>query len=264
MPTQAVIFDMDGILIDSEPWWFQAEVAVFRAVGVPLTAEMCAETLGMRLDASVAHWYERYPWAAPTPGVVQEQLLDKACELIGAHGEPMAGVLTTLDLLKGAGMALGLASSSPMRLIEIVVDKLAIRDYFDVLCTAFDERLGKPDPAVYLTAARQLGVPPASRAASTAIVTGSSSHPATARRPRPVPPRPDQRNSARATLQSNRSSGRYPVAESRVFGDMRQVPVSSVKNYLASIPYASILFFRQPDTAPKPGLNSTDGGPRVA
>lgn len=162
MPTQAVIFDMDGILIDSEPWWFQAEVAVFRAVGVPLTAEMCEQTLGMRLDASVAHWYERYPWASPTPSVVQDQLLDKACELIGAHGEPMAGVLATLDLLKAAGMTLGLASSSPMRLIEIVVDKLAIRDYFEVLCTAFDEPYGKPDPAVYLTAARRLGVHPAS------------------------------------------------------------------------------------------------------
>ena len=161
MLTQAVVFDMDGVLIDSEPLWQQAELAVFRAVGVPLTAEMCEQTLGMRLDASVAHWHAQYPWVTPSTSIVEAQLLDEACELIGAHGEPLPGVYTTLDRLRTAGVTLGLASSSPMRLIEIVVDRLRIRDYFQVLCTASDEEHGKPDPAVYLTAARRLGVPPA-------------------------------------------------------------------------------------------------------
>ena len=162
MSTQAVIFDMDGILIDSEPLWQQAELAVFPRLGVPLTAAMCGETLGMRLDASVAHWYERYPWSGPSTEIVAAHLLDKVCELVGSQGVPLPGVYAALDRLQAAGMTLGLASSSPLRLIEIVVDRLQIRDRFQTICTAFDEAHGKPDPAVYLTAAQRLGVAPAS------------------------------------------------------------------------------------------------------
>ena len=67
---KAAIFDMDGLLIDSEPLWQEAEIAVFRSVGITLTEELCRETIGLRLDGVVRYWYERRPWQGTPPEVI--------------------------------------------------------------------------------------------------------------------------------------------------------------------------------------------------
>jgi beta-phosphoglucomutase-like phosphatase (HAD superfamily) len=59
---RAAIFDMDGVLIDSDPFWREAEIEVFRGVGVSLTEADCALTMGRRIDEVVDHWYARRPW----------------------------------------------------------------------------------------------------------------------------------------------------------------------------------------------------------
>ena len=67
---QAAIFDMDSLLIDSEPLWRQAERQVFGTVGITLTEEMCEQTMGLRTDEVVAHWYQQFRWSAcPSPYV---------------------------------------------------------------------------------------------------------------------------------------------------------------------------------------------------
>jgi mannitol-1-/sugar-/sorbitol-6-/2-deoxyglucose-6-phosphatase len=58
---QAVIFDMDGLLIDSEPLWVQSEISIFNDVGVPLTAKLAKQTMGMRADEVVNYWHHKYP-----------------------------------------------------------------------------------------------------------------------------------------------------------------------------------------------------------
>ena len=63
----AVIFDMDGLLIDSEPLWETAEMEAFPALGVPLTPELKKRTTGLRSAEIVQYWYDRYPWSAPSP-----------------------------------------------------------------------------------------------------------------------------------------------------------------------------------------------------
>jgi len=157
---EAVIFDMDGVLIDSEPLWRRAEREVFGNVGLALTKEMCMGTMGLRLDEVVAYWYERFPWTGKSPGQVEEEVLSEMYRLIADEGEPLAGVQETLDVVRGSGLALAIASSSPSGLIEAVVDKLEIRDYFSVMCSADEDALGKPDPAVYLRTAERLSVDP--------------------------------------------------------------------------------------------------------
>mgnify|MGYP001554087805 FL=1 len=67
---KAAIFDMDGLLIDSEPLWQEAEMAVFGTVGVELTRELCRETTGLRLDEVVRYWHERHPCPDEAPEIV--------------------------------------------------------------------------------------------------------------------------------------------------------------------------------------------------
>jgi len=157
---QAAIFDMDGVLIDSEPLWRRAEKKVFGSVGVTLTKEMCIGTMGLRLDEVVAYWYRRFPWTDKSPRQVEEEVLSTMHQLITDEGKPLRGVHATLEYLRGADLILAIASSSPYSLIEAVVDKLEIRYCFKVLCSADEDEFGKPDPAVYLRTADRLTIAP--------------------------------------------------------------------------------------------------------
>jgi len=154
----AVIFDMDGVLIDSEPLWHQAELTVFRPLGVPLEAPMCLQTTGLRYDEVVRYWHERFPWT-PDLEAVERQLIDVVEGLFLARGEPKHGVVAAIEFLRGRGLRLALASSSPYRLITAACEKLGLGDVFSVIHSAEEERLGKPHPGVYLSTAAKLGVP---------------------------------------------------------------------------------------------------------
>ncbi len=155
---EAIIFDMDGLLIDSEPLWWRAEMEVLQAVGVPLTEEMCWETMGTRVDEMVSHWYERFPWTGPSVDETAEAVLESVRHLILAEGQPMDGAVELVKQLNEQGRVLAVASSSPGSLIDAVLETLGLTGFFTALFTASDEVSGKPDPAVYLTAARGLKV----------------------------------------------------------------------------------------------------------
>ena len=151
---------MDGLLIDSEPLWREAEVDVFGSVGVPLTEEMCRQTTGLRHDEVVRYWHARYPWNEPGIDELTGQLLDAAQALVVERGILMAGAREAIGELHQHGLRLAIASSSPMSLIEAVVDKFELGEFFAVLHSAENEAAGKPDPAVYRTTMSLLGVAP--------------------------------------------------------------------------------------------------------
>lgn len=156
----ACIFDMDGLLIDSEPLWRRAEIAAMARVGVPLDDDLCKETMGLRLDEMVAYWRRRFPWNGVSDAVMGATILDGVMELIATEGAALPGVHELLGRLTRMGVPLGLASSSPLSLIEAVVQKLGLGGLFQVLGTAVEEQKGKPDPAVYLSTAARMGVAP--------------------------------------------------------------------------------------------------------
>lgn len=160
MAIEAVIFDMDGLLIDSEELWREAEAAAFRAVGVPMTAEDGRLTMGLRCDEVVEFWYERYPWAGPTRSEVEAAINRGVIDLVVERADALPGAVATVRVLEAAGYPLGLASSSDSDLIGAVVDKLGIRTSLRVLQSAEHEPYGKPHPAVYLAAANALGARP--------------------------------------------------------------------------------------------------------
>lgn len=154
------IFDMDGLLIDSEPLWRRAEVEVFASVGVHLTEAMCEATTGLRIDEVVAHWRARRPWEGETIEAVAARIVERMIALVGEVGEAMPGAHAAVDACARAGLALALASSSPDRLIDATLDRLDLADRFAVRRSAQHETHGKPHPAVFLRAAGELGLPP--------------------------------------------------------------------------------------------------------
>lgn len=156
---KAVIFDMDGVLIDSEPFWHIAEKEIFQRVGLHLTTEDCLKSMGRRIDGVVAYWYEQHPWGdTPTQAEISAAIVQTVIQLIKAQGQAMAGVKDALAFFRQQGLKLAIASSSHMALIETVVQHLGIESYFDLLYSAEYEPYGKPHPGVYITTANKLGV----------------------------------------------------------------------------------------------------------
>ncbi len=157
---KAVIFDMDGVLIDSEPLWRAAERQVFAEAGLDLTDADCELTMGMRTDEVIAYWFARSPWQGVSPDEVERRLIERMQILISTRGQPMSGLEHALDVVRNADLALALASSSSPILIETVLHTLGLTTTFEVVRSAIHESHGKPHPAVFLATARDLGFPP--------------------------------------------------------------------------------------------------------
>ncbi|GAB3316355.1 hexitol phosphatase HxpB [Larkinella ripae] len=157
---QAAIFDMDGLLVDSEPFWREVEIEVFRTVGLEMDDEMCKRTTGLPTDAVVRYWYEKQPWHNRSLDDVNADIIQGAYDAIGKHAGPMPGVPGILDLFQERGIPMAIASASPMHLIEVVIDRLNIRSYFKLWHSATLEKRNKPHPDVYLGTARKLGIDP--------------------------------------------------------------------------------------------------------
>ncbi|HEY5119371.1 MAG TPA: hexitol phosphatase HxpB [Anaerolineales bacterium] len=156
----AVIFDVDGVLIDSEPFWRESEIEIFARCGLRLTEEECMLTTGMRVQEVTRFWYARKPWKGPSTDELAGDILQGVIGRIRDRGVPMPGLYDTIRLFQTRHLRLALASSSAESLIDTVVDRLQIRAAFEAICSAENEARGKPYPDVYLTAAAKLGFAP--------------------------------------------------------------------------------------------------------
>jgi sugar-phosphatase len=157
----ASIFDMDGLLIDSEVLWHEAEIEILGGLGVPLSADGCRTTKGMFVDEVTRHWHGLYPWTnGPSPDEVAVTIVDRVIALVRSKGRLKPGALAAIELCARRGLLLALASSSQYRLIDAALEQFGLRDRFDLVHSAEDEEFGKPHPAVFITAAGKLGVAP--------------------------------------------------------------------------------------------------------
>ena len=156
----AVIFDMDGVLIDSEPLWKIAMEKVFSDLGCSLSKNDFQKTVGLRIDEVIAYWNKDQNLGITNEKRVEDDIINRMIDLVRDHPVPLIGVIETLTFLKSNQIKIGLATSSPNSLLEAVLDGLKIDQYFDVAHSAEFESFGKPHPAVYLEAAKKLNVNP--------------------------------------------------------------------------------------------------------
>lgn len=157
---KAVIFDMDGVIIDSEPFWKQAEKEVFTSLGVQVTDELAKITKRMTTTEVTRFWFEKYPWEKVPFEEVEQMVVCKVMALIKKEGCEIPGIQKLIAFLKKEKYRLALATNSPYNVIPVVLEKTGLEDTFDVIVSAEFELEGKPNPAVYLTASQKLNIEP--------------------------------------------------------------------------------------------------------
>jgi mannitol-1-/sugar-/sorbitol-6-/2-deoxyglucose-6-phosphatase len=165
-PVDAVILDLDGLLIDTEPVWRVAESAVFAGLGISLSERDLLDSTGQPMDVMIRGWRKRGPSdggrsCALTDAEVAGRITDQVIAHIVTEGQPMPGVTAMIARFERCRLPLAIASSSPLRLIDAVCDRFGLAG-IQVRCSGMDEVHAKPAPDVYLTAAQRLGVAPAS------------------------------------------------------------------------------------------------------
>lgn len=159
---QAFIFDMDGVIIDSEPLHFEVDIQVMKDFGAAITQEQLEKYVGMTNPEMWKLIREEYQLQRTVSEIIDYQISNKIKILTAREMEPIDGIRELLADLKASGIPVGIASSSPPVFIQAVLDKFGLLDAFNCIVSGEEVDRGKPAPDVYLKAAELLGAEPAS------------------------------------------------------------------------------------------------------
>jgi len=155
----AVIFDMDGVIVDSEPIHIEAEKQTLLKYGVKITTEELRTYTGTTAEFEFNDLIRKYKLntTAKTLFDVKEDIMFR---LLEERTEPTKGVIDLIKSLKQQGFKLGIATSGHRKLAHYYADKLGIASFFDAIVCAEDITHSKPDPEIFLKTAQRLGVEP--------------------------------------------------------------------------------------------------------
>lgn len=161
MKTTTAIFDMDGLLINSEPLWYEAAQECLMKFGMTIGEEQYVETTGLRTKEFLQHWFGVFEIDQAHIPSAEKEITDLVIAKVMDGGAMMEGVAETMELVKQSSLKVGLASSSPLALIKAVLDRINMQEYFSAICSAEFLPFGKPNPQVFINCAIELDSHPA-------------------------------------------------------------------------------------------------------
>lgn len=153
---------MDGLLIDSEPLWYEAAQESLKQFNVHIEEEAYNTTTGLRTPEFLQHWFKVFNIDARYLSDTETDILNRVTEKIITKGEMMDGVEDAIKIFSDAGFKIGLASSSPFSVINAVLEKTQLKNCFKVVSSAEHLAYGKPHPQVFLDCAQALKSEPTS------------------------------------------------------------------------------------------------------
>ncbi|HOA79917.1 MAG TPA: HAD family phosphatase [Defluviitaleaceae bacterium] len=157
---EAFIFDMDGVIIDSQPIHFEVEWSALRSFGINEEKEYLEKYAGMTDYEMWELIKKEYTINEPTEKILEQQIKDKVKVVRELDIQPIEGIKELIKNLSDKHIPIAVASSSPRALIEEILNKFAIYDYFDVVISGEEVNKGKPAPDIYLKAAKLMKVNP--------------------------------------------------------------------------------------------------------
>lgn len=157
---KAVIFDMDGLLIDSEPFWRSSHIAALAEHKVSITEDDVRQMAGRRTDEVVHHWRQTHGLQHIPNETLEASIVNKVIASIHTNGNELPGVRKLVAVFENHKIPMAVASSSAPEVIEAVLTKLGLDRHMRVVYSAKYEAFGKPHPGVFLTTAKKMGVDP--------------------------------------------------------------------------------------------------------
>jgi len=161
MRLDTVIFDIDGLLVDSEPLWNEAAEEVFKKYGIILTEQQYLSTTGLRTKEFVDQWFGYFDVSKTKAAEAEQRIITTVLNKIETRGTIMPGVQHIINFFCEKGFKIGLATSSPQQLIDLVVSLIGISSYIHATASAQELPYGKPHPQVYIDCATKLNSSPA-------------------------------------------------------------------------------------------------------
>ncbi|OOM74537.1 2-deoxyglucose-6-phosphate phosphatase [Clostridium puniceum] len=157
---KAVIFDMDGVIIDSEPIHLEVDIQTMKDLDCNISKEELNKYVGTTNEYMFTDIKNRYKINKSIEEIISYRVEIAKRKIIKSDLEPIEGIRELLKDLKNKNIPAAIASSSPRDFIEVVVSKFRLNDYFSYIVSGEEVANGKPAPDVYIETAKKLGIPP--------------------------------------------------------------------------------------------------------
>lgn len=151
---------MDGLLLDTEPLWSISMEKIALDNKIPVSPAQFKETTGLKIHEVTEYWSLKYPWQGKPPAIVAEDIIDDIIERSIQGARIMPGIMELLTFLHRKGYKTGVATSSPHRMLDALLDHFELKSFFMHWVSADSVHYGKPHPAVFIECARLLGSHP--------------------------------------------------------------------------------------------------------
>lgn len=157
---KAVIFDMDGVIIDSEPIHLEVDIQTMRNLGCDISVEELETYVGTTNEYMLTEIKKNYNISESIEEIISYKVEMTKKKIMQSNIEPIDGIRVLLSDLKNKNIPTSIASSSPRDFIDVVVSKFELQDYFTYIVSGEDVAYGKPAPDIYIETAKKLKLAP--------------------------------------------------------------------------------------------------------